>query len=182
MSRLIPAVLMLLAVMPGNSLQAQESDVFWRLQNEPVTVFDVGIKRLRAAVQIASQRLISPSEPKPVFRVQFDEKTRKIVVSIKAEMRTTAVSQKGCWALRANAIKEIFSVASAYQTAPLSVEARIQRRLALMFSREPVQINSAYIGLGERLAELTIVDVEFGTETPPLRFACRATAADLKSP
>ena len=85
--------------------------------------------------------------------------------------------------MRANAIKEIFSVASLYYSSPISVEARIQRRLALMFSREPIVNNAAYIGLGERLAELTAVELEYGSiSSPGIKFTCRAAADKFKSP
>ena len=57
---------------------ARAADVFDRLQNEPVTMFDFGIKRLRTIVLQAARKIVLSSDPVPQSSVAFDSEKREI--------------------------------------------------------------------------------------------------------
>ncbi|NQU55626.1 MAG: hypothetical protein HQ513_00225 [Rhodospirillales bacterium] len=158
---------------------AQENDVFDRLQKEPVTLFDLGIKRLRSSARIAADRLSPPSDPKVKFRVFFDQENRRLVVRFEVGTFSRDVSQAACWERRVAAIKETFAIGRTRYTVTISVEERIRRKLGVMFSREP-STDKNMIALGQRLAELTIVEVILRGTGPKVSVSCSALSAELK--
>jgi len=179
MIRIMSIAIALIFMVAGKQALAQNGDIFDRLQKEPVSLFDSGIKRLRSSVQFAADRLSPPSDPKAQFRVFFDPETRRLIVRFDIGTSSSDITQAACWERRVAAIKETFAIGRTRYTVPISVEGRIQRRLGVMFSSEP-STDKTIVAAGQRLAELTIVEVNLRGTGATAPVSCSAPAAALQ--
>ena len=179
MVRIMSFAIVLMFIAGGNQVTAQENDLFNRLQKEPVTLFDLGIKRLRSWALNAAERLAPPSDPKTQYRVFFDTENRRLVVRFEIGTLSREVTQAACWERRVAAIKETFAIGRTRYTVPISDEERVRRKLGVMFASEPAS-DRTVIALGQRLSELTIVEVVLRGPGPTASVSCSASAADLK--
>ena len=130
-------------------------DVFDRLQNEPVTMFDFGIKRLRTTVLQAARKIVLSSDPVPQSSVEFDSDKREIRIGFIIRSSAPVLGMATCQERRALAIKEVFNVGLTSYTGQVSEQQRVILRLGRMFTREPAENRDSVLAMGERLAEST---------------------------
>lgn len=151
----------------SNATSAQ--DVFDNLANEPVTMLDAGIKRIRSAALETTRRLTPTLAARPQTSVLFDKETRNIRVQFTVQPKEPILTEAACRQLRATFIKEMFLIGSTSYVVPLSDEQKVMRRLGAMFTREPHDKANTPQAMGERLAESTIVQLSMrqpGEEKP----------------
>lgn len=78
-----------------------------------------------------------------------------------------------CARIRAAALKEVFQIGSTAYDIELSDEARIARRLGSYFSSEPVRGSKEAIAIGQRLSELTYLEVRIADNKSNESVTCR---------
>ncbi len=150
--------------------------VIQNLQNTPATLFDIGMKQLRRQALTAATRLSSDDTPKPSTRVWLkkDSGTIEILFLFSASSDSGVVpTQHFCAQFRAIALKEIFRIGRTAYDIELSDEARIARRLGTFFSSEPVRGSKDAIAMGQRLSELTYLEVKIENKALDLSVICR---------
>ena len=134
---------------------ARAADVFDRLQNEPVTMFDFGIKRLRTIVLQAARKIVLSSDPVPQSSVAFDSEKREIRIGYIIRSSAPVLGMATCQERRALAIKEVFNVGLTAYSGQVSEQQRVILRLGRMFTREPAENRDSVLAKGERLADST---------------------------
>ncbi len=134
---------------------AMAADVFDRLQNEPVTMFDFGIKRLRTIVLQAGRKIVLSSDPVPQSLVEFDSDKREIRIGFIIRSSAPVLGMATCQERRALAIKEVFNVGLTSYSGQVSDQQRVILRLGRMFTREPAENRDSVLAMGERLADST---------------------------
>ncbi len=134
---------------------ALAEDVFDRLQNEPVTMFDFGIKRLRTSALQAARKIVLSSDPVPQSSVEFDSVKREIRIAFVIRSNAPILGAATCRERRALAIKEVFNVGLTSYSGQVSEQQRVILRLGRMFTREPAENRDSVQAMGERLAEST---------------------------
>ena len=172
-----------LALVMGVSLSApapaQEPPLLKYLQQEPATLFDIGMKQLRRLALDATERLGSIAFPVPSTRVWFQRATGTIEILYLYKVSpesTVSPSDTDCRRLRAAAVRETFRIGrTAYDTA-LSPEERIRRRLRFLFSHEPVLGTKDAIRPWKKLARSTFVEVMIIGSSSENAISCRAQA------
>lgn len=177
------AAALLLAAIAGFAAlpaAAQTGDLFDSLAARPVTLLDAGIKRVRAGAQTAATRLTTAVGPPAQFRVTFDSTLRRLDVRFDVTVAPEKANEAFCWARRGIAIREMFSIGAIRYTLKLSDEERVRRRLGVMFSREPETTEREIVSLGQRLADLTYVELNLLTPTSETPVTCRAVVHRLE--
>ncbi len=172
-------VLCLGAAFSGNTATAQDGDPFERLSSQPVTLLDAGIKRVRANARLGARRLTPATGPQAQFRVFFDRELRRLEIRFAVETAPENLNERYCWARRAVAIRETFSVGATSYALSLSDEERVKRRLGSLFSREPDTTEREMIALGQRLADSTFVELRLRNPASEMPVTCRAVAYRL---
>ena len=167
------------AVFSGSSATAQDGDPFERLSSQPVTLLDAGIKRVRANARLGARRLTPATGPQAQFRVFFDRELRRLEIRFAVETAPENLNERYCWARRAGAIRETFSVGATSYALSLSDEERVKRRLGSLFSREPDTTEREMIALGQRLADSTFVELRLRNPASEMPVTCRAVAYRL---
>ena len=104
---------------------ARAADVFDRLQNEPVTMFDFGIKRLRTIVLQAARKIVLSSDPVPQSSVAFDSEKREIRIGYIIRSSAPVLGMATCQERRALAIKEVFNVGLTAYSGQVSEQQRV---------------------------------------------------------
>lgn len=169
-----------LAGLSVSSAQAQQGDLFDALAAQPVTLLDAGIKRARAGAQAAARRLTPAAGPPAQYRVWFDRNQRRLEIRFDVTVGADKINEPFCWARRAIAIREAFGIGTVRHTLKLTDEERIRRRLGVMFSREPDTTEREFVALGQRLAELTFVELNLVSPASESPVTCRAVVHRLE--
>lgn len=172
---------LLVAAPPLVASGAEPPVVVRNLQGVSLTMFEFGIKSLRRSALDASLRFASPAEPGPAVRVWYDATNNRIELLF--DFRTAdplaAQSRPHCLDKRRLAILETFKINRIDSIDLSSPEQRIRRRLGMLFSSELQTNGNEVLALGERLAEMTFVEVEIIGRKPGVKTACRGTVAQL---
>lgn len=135
------------------------------------------MKQLRHQVLNAAVRLSSKSGPSPSARVWMSKENGTIEILYLYSVTPDAVitpTADSCSRLRATALKQIFRIGKTVYDVELSDEARIARRLGSYFVGEPVRGSKEAIAMGQRLSELTNLEVRIADDTSNTSFSCRA--------
>jgi len=178
------AALTLLSIVssPGSSESAEEPEVIKRLRGEKVTVFDAGMKRLRQAVLTASGRLSVAAKAGPAVGVRYIDTTGIIEIEFRytdPSGNPAIYTKARCAEMQKAAITETFNIGKTFYTIPLTFDERVQRRLGLLFSHEPIKSVKEAVTMGQRLSELTFLLVEIvGPENTRIAF-CRDRIAPV---
>lgn len=159
---------------------AQNGDLFEHLATQPVTLLDAGIKRVRAGAQSAANRLTPAAGPAAQYRVVFERNLRRLEIRFDVTVAAEKANEQFCWARRAVAIREMFGVGAIRYTLKLSDEERVRRRLGVMFSREPDTVERDIVSLGQRLADLTFVELNLVSPASESPVTCRAVVHRLE--
>lgn len=162
------------------SSHAHAEDVFDRLQNEPVTMLDFGIKRLRTMAQQATKRIALSSEPLAQTNVEFDKAKREIRILFVVRTTPEFLNKASCQTRRKVAINEVFLVGATNYVVPVSEEQRVMFRLGRMFTREPAEQQDSVKAMGERMAESTYVQMNLYDMSGNNPVICAGRATDLK--
>lgn len=171
-------VAMLLFDLPAiGAVSASEPVIIERLRQEPSTLFDVGMKRLRRAALDAALRITAPTDRPTTSRVWYKPDTGTIEVRFDIYSRIHPVSKQTCWDVRARAIRETFSIGRTSNIVTISFDARIKRRLGQFFAHEVVDNVNEIISTGQRLAEITNLEVVFVNSPDVVAVNCRASLA-----
>lgn len=174
-------LLFLLAMMISATPSATRSeDVFDRLQNQPVTMLDFGIKRLRSMAQQATKRIVLSSEPMAQTNVDFDTAKREIKILFVVRTTPEYLNKGGCQTRRRTAINELFLIGTANYVVPVSEEKRVALRLGRMFTREPLEAQDSLQAMGERMSESVIVQVNMYDTNGNNPVSCTGRVTDLK--
>jgi hypothetical protein len=177
--RISGLVFFLGAAFSGTNAKAQNGDPFDRLSSTPVTLLDAGIKRVRAGARLGARRLTPATGPQAQFRVFFDRELRRLEIRFAVGAAPENLNERYCWARRAVAIRETFSVGATSYALSLSDEERVKRRLGSLFSREPDSTEREKIALGQRLAESTFVELRLSNPASETPVICRAVVYRL---
>lgn len=159
---------------------ATAEDVFDRLQVEPVTMLDFGIKRLRSMAQLSTRRVTLPAEPTAQVNVDFDPKKREIRIIYLIRTKAEGVTEASCRERRLFAIRDIFVIGATNYAVPMSEEQRIVMRLGRMFTREPADQRNAVQAMGERLSQSIIFQVNLYDLQGNKPITCGGPIKDLK--
>jgi hypothetical protein len=175
------AAALLAAAPPLAASRAEPPVVVRNLQGVSLTMFEFGIKSLRRSALDASLRFASPAEPGPAVRVWYDAANDRLELLF--DFRTSdplaAQSRPHCIDKRRQAIMETFKINRTDSIDLSSPEQRIRRRLGMLFSSELQSNGNEVLALGERLAEMTFVEVEVIGSKPGVKIACRGAVAQL---
>ncbi len=150
--------------------------VLQNLQNTPATLFDIGIKQLRRQALNGAARLSFKSGPSPTTRVWMSKDSGTIEILYLYSVESDAIiapTAQFCARIRAAALKEVFQIGSTAYDIELSDEARIARRLGSYFSSEPVRGSKEAIAIGQRLSELTYLEVRIADNKSNESVTCR---------
>ena len=164
LARLAPTALAaaLAAVLVGlRPAEAAPPPIIDRLAKESTTLFDMGMKRLRRLALDAAQRFTPPGASTTTSRVWYRPETATIELLFQMRSPQTPPTAQQCLEARRRAISETFLIGRTLYATNLSFGERVRRRLGLIFAHEPLQNGKEVIAIGERLAELTFVEVAF---------------------
>ena len=159
---------------------AAAQDIFDRLQREPVTVLDAGIKRLRAGALLAARRLHLRAAAKPRVTVAFDRATRRIDLRFAVRARGASPSLAGCHEYRVLAIKETFQTDAMNLGVPVSEEKKVALRLGRMFTLEPAETPNAVQAAGERLVQSVFLEMTLTATDGATPILCEGPVGDLR--
>ena len=176
-NRSITVMLVFVFIMVANQGHADLPVVIQNLQSTPATLFDIGMKQLRRQVLSATTRLSSDTMSAPGARVWLnsDEGIIEILYLYSISAGSGAApTHDDCAESRAMALKEVFRVGKTAYDIQLSDEARIARRLGGYFSAEPVKGGKETIAMGQRLSELTYLEVKIVNSSKDKSVSCRA--------
>ncbi|NQV43716.1 MAG: hypothetical protein HQ501_02340 [Rhodospirillales bacterium] len=156
--------------------------VLQNLQNTPATLFDIGMKQLRRQALNGAVRLSFKSGPSPTSRVWMSKDTGTIEILYLYSVESDAIiapTAQFCARIRAAALKEIFQIGLTAYDIELSDEARIARRLGSYFSSEPARGSKDSIAMGQRLSELTYLEVQITDNELNKTVTCRGSVNKL---
>lgn len=169
-------------VVPGALHAQQIRGALERLQKQPMTLFDAGMKSLRRQALDTADRLSAQSgmdvtasvvflSSDPAIKISFAFKTPKVNRSDELALL--------CPQVRRDAILKMFRVGLANYQTNLSVSERIRRRIGGQFAPEPISSLSETIALGEQIGQMTYFEVSLvSTENPDIKASCQALATD----
>jgi len=184
LARLAPTALAaaLAAVLVGlRPAEAAPPPIIDRLAKESTTLFDMGMKRLRRLVLDAAVRISSPgtaaNTPAPASRVWYRADTATIEILFQFRISGAPPTAQQCMETRRRAITDTFSIGRTIYTVNLSFGERVRRRLGLIFAHEPLESGKEVIAIGERLSELTFVEISYIDARGDIVQRCRDGAA-----
>ncbi len=163
------------AAAPG--MAADMPAVIDRLYKEPTTLFDMGMKRLRAAAFDAAVRTTAPSQRTPLSRVWYRTDTQSIDIRFEIRAGAEPPTERLCQETRTLLVNEIFSIGRTAYAVNLSRAERVRRRLGLIFAHEPLDSGNEVIAVGQRLAELTYVEIVYVDAKGTALHSCRTSLA-----
>lgn len=177
-------VLLVAAVLSTPVLaQGQGRGTLTYLQNEPTTLFDMGIKRLRSAVLRTASQMIAKKGVKPTSSVRYKDSPGiielefNLITESSGDMDTL---RQECIKYRRDSIIRVFQIDQASFNIQLSLKERIRRRLGAQFAHEPIASVKETLSLGEQLGEITYFSVILSRALDPaVSVTCRALAIDL---
>mgnify|MGYP000135377869 CR=1 FL=1 len=179
------ATLVLLALGLGSATPVwaqQAQGTFQRLQEQPMTLFDAGMKSLRRLALDTAEKIALKTGHETTVTVNYRHPTAsiEIVFQIKTKPSGTATPlQQQCIELRREAILKMFRIGLSDYASNLSTSERIRRRIGGQFAPEPVLSMNESIALGEQLGQITFFEVKLTSEKEPGNaVSCRALATD----
>jgi len=174
-------VLLCATVLSGPSL-AQGQETLARLQKEPVTLFDLGMKSLRRLALDATANMAAKPGMGPSSSVRY--KHAAGIIEIEFNLKTENANsieqlRQQCLEIRRKTILKVFRIGLSDYTSQLSVNERIRRRIGGQFAHEPLGSMTETQALGEQLGQITYFAVNLTTATEPaISVSCRALATD----
>jgi hypothetical protein len=156
---------------------AANPPVIERLSKEPTTLFDSGMKRLRLFALEAATRIAPRSSPVLTTRVWYKADTGTIEIRYVFRTPTDTPSTKQCQALHVQAVNEVFSVETLSYSANISPREGVIRRLGLIFAHEPIESGNEAIAVGERLSEITFLEIVYIDAQGEVTQSCRSDVA-----
>lgn len=164
----------------GGPPPADAEDVFDRLSNEPVSMLDFGIKRLRGMAQQATRRIVLTSDPAAQTSVDFDAAKREVRILFVMKVRQDMLNQDTCRERRLSALKEVFALDAANFSGPISTEQLVIYRLGRMFTREPADKRDSVQAMGERMAESMMLQINLYDLSGNNPIICGGRVTNLK--
>lgn len=156
---------------------AAEPAVIERLASEPTTLFDMGMKRLRSLALEATLRITAPSDQATTSRVWYRTETKSIEIRFELRVSAQPIGEPLCRETQTRVINETFSIGRTAYLVNLSRAERVRRRLGLIFAHEPIESGKDAIAIGERLAELTFVEIAYLDRLGAVQQSCRISLA-----
>lgn len=174
-ARAFPALAVVGVLAFSQVADAADPTVIEHLRKEPTTLFDIGMKRLRAAALDAAARINARQDGHAAARVRYEPEPQ--IIGIRFEVTGSAVdlTPRVCQEFRAAVIRDTFAVNRTVFSGDLSFTERIRRRLGLIFAHEPVGSGIEHIAIGQRLAEVTVVEVVLARPDGGGRVSCRGS-------
>ncbi len=185
-----PLVLLLVFISSvfAHSAFAQESQSQGRrtlqyLQKEPVTLFDLGMKRLRSAVLDTVSKMTTRPGMQPTASITYNHNSGLIEILFNLKMDTIenmeALRQQ-CLIRRKATILKLFQIGQTSYASQLSMTERIQRRIGRQFVHEAADSAKNTLIIGDQLGQLIYVTVSITTtDTAAISVSCRALTTDL---
>jgi len=161
------------ALASAPSSHAAAPPVIERLSKEPTTLFDSGMKRLRLFALEAANRIAPKSAPVLATRVWYKADTGTIEIRYVFRAPTDTPSTKQCQSLHTQAVNEVFSVETLSYSVNISPRERVVRRLGLIFAHEPMESGKEAIAVGERLSEITYLEIVYIDAQGDVTQSCR---------
>lgn len=158
-ARISFAVLVGTVMVSARPVPAADPPVIEMLRREPTTLFDMGIKRLRRAALDTALRMTTRDGRNTLARVRYAPERPAIEIRLETTAPEAQHTARGCQDIRIAAIRDMFSIGRTAYAQPLSFSEQLRRRLGLIFAHDPIGADTAYITIGQRVAEITRVDV-----------------------
>jgi len=175
--RIVMAVVAGLGLAFALPVHAANPAIIERLSKEPTTLFDSGMKRLRLFALEAATRIAPKSAPVVTTRVWYKADIGSVEIRYVFRAPTDTPSGKQCQALHAQAVSEVFSVETLAYLVNISPRERIIRRLGLIFGHEPLESGKEVVAVGERLSEITFLEIVYIDVQGDVAQSCRNAVA-----
>jgi hypothetical protein len=174
------------ALVAHPTLAQQGRGTMDRLQQQPMTLFDAGMKSLRRLALDSAEKLSVAKGGEVSANVSYKHADPSIEITLHFIIHnngTTDELQKQCVEYRRDAILKMFRIGLTGYANDLSVNERIRRRIGGQFAPEPTTSMSETISLGEQLGQITYFSVELESKNePPVKVTCRALASESMTP
>jgi len=176
--------LLLTAFLSGPALAQQSGQgIITYLQKEPVTLFDLGMKRLRSAALDTVAKMTPKPGMEPLTSVRYDHATGLIEITYNLKVEATGGIEQlrqRCVEDRMSIILKMFRVGLTDFTSLLSVTERIQRRIGAQFTHEPIASTKEALSLSEHLGQIAYTTLTLtNVADPNISVSCRALTTDL---
>ncbi len=157
-----------------------DSNIISYLRQEPTTLFDAGMKRLRRSAMEAARRMSAPADQPVKSRVWYKPDSRTIEVRFTTTTPSKSVDEQSCWDARARIIREVLQIGTTAYRSDITYSERIRRRIGLMFAHESsaqadeIFSESGDISkIGKELSRILNFEIEYVTKQNSLMVTCR---------
>jgi len=176
--------LLLTAVLSGTALAQQSGQgIMTYLQQEPVTLYDLGMKRLRSAALDTIAKMTTKPGMEPLTLVRYDHAAGLIEITYNLKVEAPGGIEQlrqRCVDDRKSIILKMFRIGLTDFASLLSIPERIRRRIGAQFTHEPIASTKEALSLSEHLGQVTYTTLTLtNVADPNISVSCRALTTDL---